>query len=130
MQLQLDIYGELMDAVYLYDKYGAPISHDLWQDLLRLVDWVTPQLAASPTRASGRCAAGAGSSSTRASCAGWRSTAPSVSPRKRSFPAPDGAWHDVRDEIYDDIFTRFWNADRKTFVQHAATRPRSTPRAC
>ena len=23
--LQLDIYGELMDAVYLYDKYGAPI---------------------------------------------------------------------------------------------------------
>src|SRR5207247_2141161 len=27
--LQLDIYGELMDAIYLYDKYGAPISYDL-----------------------------------------------------------------------------------------------------
>ncbi|MCH8076160.1 MAG: glycoside hydrolase family 15 protein, partial [SAR324 cluster bacterium] len=29
-QLQLDIYGELMDSVYLFDRYGAPISHDLW----------------------------------------------------------------------------------------------------
>jgi GH15 family glucan-1,4-alpha-glucosidase len=25
-QLQLDIYGELIDSVYLYNKYGAPIS--------------------------------------------------------------------------------------------------------
>ena len=29
-QLQLDIYGELMDSVYLYDKYGSPIAYDSW----------------------------------------------------------------------------------------------------
>ena len=29
-QLQLDIYGELLDAAYLYNKYGAPISYDMW----------------------------------------------------------------------------------------------------
>jgi GH15 family glucan-1,4-alpha-glucosidase len=40
-QLQLDIYGELMDSVYLYNKWGRPISHDFWQNLVRLVDWVT-----------------------------------------------------------------------------------------
>src|SRR6516164_7225676 len=28
-QLQLDIYGELLDAAYLYNKHGAPISYDL-----------------------------------------------------------------------------------------------------
>jgi len=39
-QLQLDIYGELMDAVYLYNKYAEPISHDLWHDLVRLVEFV------------------------------------------------------------------------------------------
>ena len=39
-QLQLDIYGELMDSVYLYDKYGTPISDDLWQHLRRLTNWV------------------------------------------------------------------------------------------
>src|SRR4029453_15198757 len=29
-QLQLDIYGELMDSIYLYDKYGTPIAYDVW----------------------------------------------------------------------------------------------------
>jgi len=40
-QLQLDIYGELMDSVYLYNKYGTPVSYDLWKYLSRLTDWVT-----------------------------------------------------------------------------------------
>src|SRR5262249_55527997 len=39
-QLQLDIYGELMDAVYLYNKYGAPISYELWVGLRRLINWL------------------------------------------------------------------------------------------
>ena len=36
----MDIYGEMMDAVYLYNKYGNPISSALWSDLRRLADWV------------------------------------------------------------------------------------------
>src|SRR5918911_2626812 len=40
-QLQLDIYGELIDSVYLYNKHGTPISHDSWQDVCRIVDWVS-----------------------------------------------------------------------------------------
>ena len=39
-QLQLDIYGELMDAVYLYNKYASPISYDLWVGLRRLINWL------------------------------------------------------------------------------------------
>ncbi|HEV8224378.1 MAG TPA: glycoside hydrolase family 15 protein, partial [Rubrobacteraceae bacterium] len=39
-QLQLDIYGELMDAVYLYNKYGDPIWYELWIRLRGLIDWV------------------------------------------------------------------------------------------
>src|SRR5918996_6003038 len=39
-QLQLDIYGEMIDSVYLYNKYGTPIYHDAWHDLIRIVDWV------------------------------------------------------------------------------------------
>ena len=43
--LQLDIYGELMDSVYLYDKYGSPIGHDTWMNVVRLIDWVCRPLA-------------------------------------------------------------------------------------
>src|SRR5439155_2777307 len=39
-QSQLDIYGGLLDSVYLYNKYGAPISYDLWRNLKRLLDYV------------------------------------------------------------------------------------------
>ncbi|OWY62205.1 glucoamylase, partial [cyanobacterium TDX16] len=39
-QLQLDIYGELMDSVYLYDKYGEPVSYGLWENLVRLLEYV------------------------------------------------------------------------------------------
>ena len=53
-QLQLDIYGELMDAVYLYNKYGNPISYDLWVGLRRSsIGCVTTGDA--KTKVSGRC---------------------------------------------------------------------------
>src|SRR5262245_515168 len=38
-QMQLDIYGELLDSVYIYNKL-EPISYDFWQYLVKLVDWV------------------------------------------------------------------------------------------
>src|SRR5205085_343736 len=39
-QKQLDIYGELMDSVYLYNKHARQISSDLWSYLRRLTNWV------------------------------------------------------------------------------------------
>lgn len=39
-QLQLDIYGELVDSVYLYNKHGEPISHHAWENLRRIIEWV------------------------------------------------------------------------------------------
>jgi GH15 family glucan-1,4-alpha-glucosidase len=119
--LQLDIYGELMDAVYLYDKYGSPISHDLWQDLLRLVAWVAEHWK-EPDESIWEVRGGRQEFLySRVLC--WVAIDRAIRlATKRSFPAPIAKWHDVRDEIYNDIFTRFWNDERKTFVQHAKTR--------
>jgi len=50
-------YGELMDAIYLYDKYGAPISYDLWSNVKPLHDWSATHWRDQDER-SGRCAAG------------------------------------------------------------------------
>jgi GH15 family glucan-1,4-alpha-glucosidase len=39
-QLQLDIYGELVDSIYLYNKHVSPVSYDSWLYLRRMLDWV------------------------------------------------------------------------------------------
>ena len=39
-QLQLDIYGEMMDSIYLANKYGDPISYSGWQNVQRILDWL------------------------------------------------------------------------------------------
>jgi GH15 family glucan-1,4-alpha-glucosidase len=38
-QRQIDVYGELMDSVYLYNR-EIPISYDLWRGLSRRLDWL------------------------------------------------------------------------------------------
>jgi GH15 family glucan-1,4-alpha-glucosidase len=115
-QLQLDIYGELMDSVYLYDKYGHPISHDLWQDLVRLVDWVC-QNWNQPDEGIWEIRSGKNRFLySRLMC--WVALDRAVRlAAKRSFPAPSESWKQTRDEIYRDIFDNFWDADQQAFVQ-------------
>ena len=70
-QLQLDIYGELMDSVYLYDKWANPLSSDQWEAVRERTGFVSTGI--SLTRGSGRHGAVAGNSCIPSSCAGWRS---------------------------------------------------------
>jgi GH15 family glucan-1,4-alpha-glucosidase len=37
-QLQLDVYGELLDSAYLYARFGGEISQELWKELHAVVD--------------------------------------------------------------------------------------------
>ena len=39
-QLQLDIYGEFIDSIYLFDKHVKHISHATWQHLSSQINWV------------------------------------------------------------------------------------------
>jgi len=116
-QLQLDIYGELMDSVYLYNKYGDPISYDLWTDLVRLIEWVCGNWT---RKDEGIWEVRGGRQEflySRLMC--WVAVDRAIRlAQKRSFPAPLDRWHRVRDTIYRDIFDGFWNPGRKTFVQH------------
>ncbi len=114
--LQLDIYGELMDSIYLYDKYGDPISHDLWTNVVRFIDWICrhwrePDESIWEVRGPRREFL-----YSRVLC--WAAIDRAIRlARKRSFPAPLARWHDERDRIYQDVFAHFWDAGRKTFVQ-------------
>jgi len=116
-QIQLDIYGELMDSVYLYDKYGQPISYDFWANLRRLVDWVCGHWQ---DRDEGIWEVRGGQQEfvfSRVMC--WAALDRAIRlARKRAFPGPIHRWRETRDAILEDIFTHFWDDKRKTFVQH------------
>ncbi len=83
-QLQLDLYGALLDSVYLYDRYGEPISYDFWCNLARLVDWVCENWR-RPDEGIWEVRGEGGSSSTRGCSAGWRWTGQSA--WRRSAPS-------------------------------------------
>jgi GH15 family glucan-1,4-alpha-glucosidase len=120
-QLQLDIYGELMDSVYLYNKYGEPISHDLWNNLVRLVDWVTEHWQ---LRDEGVWEVRGGREEflySRLMC--WVAVDRAIRlADRRSFPYPYDRWRATRDEIYRDIYTNFWDPDQQAFIQHKGSK--------
>lgn len=119
-QLQLDIYGELMDSLYLYDKNGEPTHYDLWANIVRIVDWVCANWR-RPDEGIWEVRGGKKEFVySRLMC--WVAVDRALRlSLKRSYPAPRDRWYRVRDEIYQDIFRNFWNPERRTFVQHKKT---------
>ncbi|KPJ86625.1 MAG: glucoamylase [Spirochaetes bacterium DG_61] len=115
-QLQLDIYGELMDSIYLYNKYGEPISFDLWQNVVRLVDWVVKNWQ-QPDEGIWEIRGGSQEFLySRVMC--WVAVDRAIRlATKRSFPAPLDRWLKVRDQIYWDVMNNFWNPTEKYFTQ-------------
>ena len=116
-QLQLDIYGELMDSVYLFNKYGSPISYDLWSYLRRLINWVCDNWQ---RRDEGLWEVRGGQQHfvySKLMC--WVAIDRGLRlADKRSFPADRDRWLKVRDQIYEEIMTKGWNSQRQAFVQH------------
>jgi GH15 family glucan-1,4-alpha-glucosidase len=115
-QLQLDIYGELMDSVYLYDKWGRAISHDLWVDLVKLINWVCRNWH-RPDEGIWEVRGGRSEFLySRLMC--WVAIDRGVRlARKRSFPAPLREWIAERNAIYEEIFRDFWDEKRQAFTQ-------------
>jgi GH15 family glucan-1,4-alpha-glucosidase len=116
-QLQLDIYGELLDAAYLYNKHGAPISYDLWTSLRALTDWVCDNWH---RKDEGVWEVRSGPQEfvySKLMC--WVALDRAIRlADKRSFPAPRDRWLKVRDEIYENIVSKGWSEKRQAFVQH------------
>jgi GH15 family glucan-1,4-alpha-glucosidase len=120
-QLQLDIYGELMDSVYLYNKYGSPISYDLWIHLRSLINWLVDNWR---TKDEGVWEVRGGPRHfvySKVMC--WVALDRAIRlADKRSFPADRAKWLKARDAIYGDIMTRGFNEERNAFVQHYDSR--------
>ncbi len=115
-QLQLDIYGELMDSVYLSDKYSTLISSDLWIYLRRLTDWVCKHWhlkddAIWEVRGGRRDFV-----YSKMMC--WVAVDRAIRlANKRSFPGDWRTWRRTRDDIYETLMVKGWSEKRQAFVQ-------------
>ena len=116
-QLQLDIYGELMDSVYLFNKYGTPIDSDLWSNLCKLLQWVCEHW---DQKDEGIWEVRGGRQHflySKLMC--WVALDRGLRlADKRSFPADRDRWLKTRDKIYHTIMTKGFNKKIGAFVQH------------
>lgn len=120
-QLQLDIYGELFDSIYLFDKYGEPISNKLWLSLVEILEWLRENWN-QPDEGIWEVRGGRQHFLySRLMC--WVAFDRAIRlSHKRSLSGPIPGWVKARDDIYAEIHTRFWNTDIGAFVQHLDTK--------
>ena len=119
-QLQLDIYGELIDSVYLFNKHASPISHESWTDLARIVEWVCENWDQADEGIWETRGGRQNFTYSRLMC--WVGVERAIRmARQRGLPSDLVRWMGVRDEIYHQVLDRGWNAERGAFVQHYDT---------
>jgi GH15 family glucan-1,4-alpha-glucosidase len=116
MQTQLDIFGELMDSVYLSNKYGEAISHNGWRHVRDIVEyviehWQTPDAGIWEMRSEPRHFL-----HSRVMC--WVALDRAIRlAKKRSLPAPLVRWAECRDAINADVWENFRHPEHGYFVQ-------------
>ncbi|RFU49783.1 glycoside hydrolase family 15 protein [Paraburkholderia sp. DHOC27] len=115
-QTQLDVYGALLDALYLYNKYGSAVPYEGWRHVTQTVNYVVEHWR-DPDQGIWELRNGARPLlHSRLMC--WVTLDRALRlAEKRSLPAPFSAWFGVRDEIYHDIHENFWNDELQSFVQ-------------
>lgn len=114
-QKQLDAYGELMDAVYLYNRSHA-LSYDLWQNVRKIlawlqVHWQDPDEGIWEVR-------GGPQPFVHSRLMSWVAFDRALRvARHRGLPAPVEEWTQASTQIYEQIMERGWSERTQSFVQ-------------
>ena len=116
-QVQLDLYGAILDAAYLYNKHGAPLDYDLWQNLRRILGWLSDNWR-RPDEGIWEVRGGRKQFvSSKLMCWVALERAGRIA-LQRGLPSGGGRWVSERDEIYEEIMEKGWNPEKESFVQH------------
>jgi GH15 family glucan-1,4-alpha-glucosidase len=115
-QYQADVYGELLDSFYLYNKYVSPVSYDFWVRIRERLDWLCNNWQ-KPDE-------GIWEMRNReehfvySKLMNWVALDRGIRlADKRSFPGNHAQWLQARDRIYEEVMTNGWNEKRKAFTQ-------------
>jgi GH15 family glucan-1,4-alpha-glucosidase len=115
-QFQGDIYGELMDAFYLSNKYVSPTSYDVWVKIRKRLEWICDNWHLPD--------AGIWEMRNRqehfvySRVMNWVALDRGIRlADKRALPADRAKWLRERDRIYEEVMTQGWNEKRRAFTQ-------------
>lgn len=115
-QQQLDIYGELLDAIAIYSRYDA-ITYDLWQNLHHLLKWLSqhwqdPDEGMWEVRGEPR-------QFLHSRLMSWVAYDRAIRiARHYGWPAPLEEWMKMRSQIYQQVMCKGWNEKKQSFVQY------------
>jgi GH15 family glucan-1,4-alpha-glucosidase len=116
-QFQGDIYGELMDAFYLANKYVSPTSYDAWVKIRNRLEWICENWQLPD--------AGIWEMRNRqehfvySKVMNWVALDRGLRlADKRALPADRAKWMRERDRIYEEVMIRGWNEKRHAFTQY------------
>jgi GH15 family glucan-1,4-alpha-glucosidase len=116
-QLQLDLYGELIDATYLSSKYRDGLSIDEWNGMKRVLRWLSEHWEQEDE---GIWEVRGGRKHflhSRLMC--WVAFDRAIRlGAKRSLAGPFDWMEKIRDKIAEDIHNNFWNSELQSFVQY------------
>ena len=116
-QLQLDLYGAVLDAAYLNNKHGVPLDYDVWYHLRPILDWLSEnwrQLDEGIWEVRGGRKPFVSSR-----VLSWVALDRAIRmARQRGLPAPEDRWINQRNAIYEEIMEKGWNPERESFVQY------------
>ncbi|BCL78019.1 glucoamylase [Ktedonobacteria bacterium brp13] len=115
-QNQLDIYGELMDSIYIFNKH-QDISYDLWKNLRRLLNWLDAHWL-EPDEGIWEVRGGA-RHFVHSRVMSWVAFDRAIRiARHRGLPAPLDDWIHTSSAIYDQVMEGGWNEKMQSFVQY------------
>lgn len=115
--LQLDIYGELMDGIYLSNRLGKPISYDQWLSVREITDyvcqiWQEKDMSIWEVR-------NAKQNFVYSKIMLWVAVDRALRlAEKRCFPCPQRQeWYRVRDAIMEEVMEKGYNKELGAFIQ-------------
>jgi GH15 family glucan-1,4-alpha-glucosidase len=115
-QLQLDVWGETLDALFLARQAGLPADRDAWALQVALMNhlesaWREPDNGLWEVR-------GERQHFTHSKVMAWvAADRMARSVREYGLPGPAGRWERLRDRIHHDVMRHGFDAERNTFTQ-------------
>jgi GH15 family glucan-1,4-alpha-glucosidase len=119
-QLQLDLYGAVLDAAYLHNRYGAPLNYDVWQSLRIILNWLSENWRQPDAGMWG--IRGDRKHFVSSKVFSWVAFHRAVRlAHQRGLPSEEGRWIEQQDAIYKEVMEEGWNQEKGSFVQHYDT---------